>query len=169
MASRNVLSCSQHREVLVLSPGGATVSPATLPAKRVAMVAMWGLVLVGCAAPVAVPVSEPGDSMCAELVARLPERLSNQERRTVEPDTGSAAAWGDPPVVLRCGVAEPAALQPDSPLTEINGITWFAEERSKGFVFTSVGLQPRVEVTVPDAYAPEGSVLVQLTPALSAP
>lgn len=151
-----------------MSPGGATVSSATLPL-QLAMVAVSGVVLVGCATPVAVPPSEPGDPACAALVAELPERLSNQERRAVEPDSGSAAAWGDPPVVLRCGVAEPAALQPDSPLTDINGITWFAEERSKGFVFTSVGLQPRVEVTVPAAYAPEGSVLVQLTPALSAP
>ena len=151
-----------------MSPGGATVSSATLP-RQLAMVAFWGVVLVGCATPVAVPASEPGDPACAALVAKLPERLSNQERRTIEPDSGSAAAWGDPPVVLRCGVGEPARLQPDSPLTDINGITWFAEERSKGYVFTSVGLQPRVEVTVPDAYAPEGSVLVQLAPALSAP
>lgn len=156
-----------------MSSGGTTESSVTLPGRRaVAMtvaVAGSGLLLVGCAAPVAVPASDPGDPACAALVAQLPERLSNQERRTVELDTGAAAAWGDPPVVLRCGVGEPAGLQPDSPLTEINGITWFAEERSKGYVFTSVGLQPRIEVTVPDAYAPEGSVLLQLAPALSAP
>lgn len=157
-----------------MSSGGTTVSLVTLPRMAAATVALSGLaltvlVLTGCATPVAVPVSEPADPACAELVARLPERVSNQERRTVEPDNSTTAAWGDPPVVLRCGVIEPAALRPDSSLTDINGVTWFAEERSKGYVFTSVGLEPRVEVTVPDAYAPEGSVLVQLAPALSAP
>lgn len=152
-----------------MSPGGTTVSPVTLPGPIAAWLAFSGVLLVGCAAPVAVPTSEPPDPACVEVVGNLPDRVSNQERRTVEPDNGTTAAWGDPPVVVRCGVAEPEALQPDSPLTEINGVTWFAEERSKGYVFTSVGMGPRVEVTVPDAYAPEGSVLAQLAPALSAP
>lgn len=151
-----------------MSPRGTTVSPVTLPRRMIAAAALSTLALTACAAPVAVPPSESTDPACAVLVARLPERISDQERRAVQPDNGTSAAWGDPPVVLRCGVAEPAALRPDSPLTEVNGVSWFAEERSKGYVFTSVGLEPRVEVTVPDAYAPEGSVLVQLSPALSA-
>ena len=151
-----------------MSRGGTSVSPMSLPRALGAALAASAVILTGCAAPVAVPTSEPADPACQALVARLPERVSNQEQRTVEPDNGTTAAWGDPPIVLRCGVGEPAAIRPDSPLTEINGITWFAEERSQGYVFTSVGVEPRVEVTVPDAYAPEGSVVVQLGTALSA-
>lgn len=152
-----------------MSPRGTSVSPASLPRPVGASLIASALIVAGCAAPVAVPVSEPVDPACEQLVARLPERVSNQERRSVEPDNGTTAAWGDPPVVLRCGVEPPAELRPDSPLTQINGVTWFAEERSQGYVFTTVDLEPRVEVTVPDAYAPEGSVVVQVVPALLAP
>lgn len=123
--------------------------------------------LTSCAAPVAVTPVQTAAPQCAALVGALPERLSGQERREVRPESLATAAWGDPPVVLRCSVAPPASLQPDSALTRINGIDWFAEERSRGFVFTSVGRSPAVEVTVPDAYAPEGNILAELSPVLT--
>lgn len=125
------------------------------------------LVLAACAAPVAVAPVESAGPACAALTAALPDRLSGQERRTVQPESDSTAAWGDPPIVLRCAVPTPPTLRPDSSLTQINGIDWFAEERSRGYVFTTVGRTPSVELTVPDAYAPEGNILAELAPVLT--
>lgn len=125
------------------------------------------VVLSGCAAPVAVPVPQPSESVCAESEALLPAAIRGQERRSTEPASDLTAAWGDPPVVWRCGVGEPPGLQPDSSLIEINGITWFAEELSAGYRFTTLDLLADVEVTVPDAYSPEAEVIVLLTPALA--
>ena len=160
-----------------MSGADAAESPQTTGQYRRAKAASAGaagLALVlfglsGCASPVAAPTVSPSPPGCAELLAEVPTRISGQERREVEPDNGTTAAWGDPPVVLRCGVTAPAGLRPDSSLTEVNGVAWFAEQRSRGYVFTTVGRTPAVEVTVPDAYAPEGSVLAQLGTALSAP
>jgi hypothetical protein len=37
----------------------------------------------------------------------LPEQVEGQQRRDVEPAGPLAAAWGDPAIVLRCGVGPP--------------------------------------------------------------
>jgi len=123
--------------------------------------------VAGCGTPVAVPPPEPADPACAAAAELLPERISRQERRTTEPESVGTAAWGDPPVVWRCGVPQPEALRPDSNLFEINGITWFAEELTRGYRFTTRELTADVEVTVPQNYAPEANVLLQLGPALT--
>lgn len=142
------------------------------PARRRAGLRWGGALLVstlavaGCAAPVAVEV--PGDAVdaCVQAAELLPTTVRGQERRETTPPSDLTAAWGDPPVVWRCGVGSPAALRPDSSLIEINGISWFAEELTGGYRFTTIGLQPDVELTVPKNYAPEAEVVVRLTPAL---
>jgi hypothetical protein len=47
-------------------------------------------------------------------------------------------------------------------------VDWLPEQRSAGYVFTAVGRQAYVEVAVPNAYAPETSVLPDLAPAIAA-
>lgn len=140
------------------------------------------LLLAGCGAS-AVPVEfpEPADqdtaSICRAIDDNLPNWLGEAARRTVEPTPGNendgtsgaggrAAAWGDPAVILRCGVPEPDALRPDSACTTIEGVDWFAEEAERGYVFTTVGRQAHVEVSIPDDYRPESDLLVDLAPAI---
>lgn len=144
---------------------GSTNVSWRIPAGALAAAALFG----ACAAPVAVTPAEPADPDCAAVVAALPERISGQEQRTTDPPSDSTAAWGDPPIVVRCGGSPPAALAPDSPLTSINGVDWFAEELTGGFRFTSVGASPQLEVTVPRAYSPEASVLLQVQGAATSP
>lgn len=68
--------------------------------------------------------------------------------------------------MLRCGVARPAALRRTSELAAVNGVDWFAEELTAGYLFTSTARVANVEVTVPDDYAPEVDPLVDLASAV---
>jgi hypothetical protein len=79
------------------------------------------------------------------------------------------AAWGDPALVLRCGVPTPGDLGPTSEILEIDGVEWFVVESRAGYTFTTVGRSANVELTVPaevdrsEATAP----LVDLAPAIT--
>lgn len=134
------------------------------------------LLLSGCgAASIPVdppPLSDPRiESVCAAVVADLPTWLGEQARREVDTNAadknGTALsklvyAWGDPAVILRCGVPEPDAFEPGAACTTIEGVDWFAEEAERGYVFTTVGRQARIEVSIPDDYRPESELLVEL-------
>lgn len=78
-----------------------------------------------------------------------------------------AAAWGDPRIVLRCGVTVPDAYEKTSEMVVVNEISWFAEEQSGGYLFTAVGRSPLVQVYVPDTHQPQVNPLVDLAPAMS--
>ena len=60
--------------------------------------------------------------VCADLVSALPDTLMDADRAPVEPDTKTMAAWGDPPIGLRCGVPRPSELSAHSYLSRINGV-----------------------------------------------
>lgn len=125
--------------------------------------ASLALALAGCAAgPVDVTYPAPtGVALrrCAALVDALPDDLDGLQRREVRPEDAMAAAWGSPAVVLRCGVARPAALTPTSFCLVANGVGWLPTvdgvERppesptDETQVFTTIGQHPSVEVEVP--------------------
>lgn len=75
-------------------------------------------------------------------------------------------AWGDPSIVLRCGVQRPASYDPTAELVTINGVNWFPEQLAHGYRFTTWGRAANVEVTVPDKYSPEVNPLVELASAV---
>lgn len=128
------------------------------------------LVLAGCAGTVRVEDPAPGAegaSVCAAVLADLPEQVLDQSRREVEPGVLSAA-WGKPPITLRCGVDAPSALTPSSECFEVNGVGWFAEPASGGYLFTTIGRTTYVEVGVPSDYAPEANVLTDVAASISA-
>ena len=128
------------------------------------------LVLTGCSGAVAVPEPDPdetGRAACAPLIAALPDRVLEAERRTADPGV-LTAAWGDPPITLRCGVAAAPGLTPASECLEVNGVGWFAEDADGGTLYTTIGRQVFVELGVPEDYAPEASALVDVAAAVSA-
>lgn len=127
------------------------------------------LVLAGCGSDLAVTPPEPDDASattCRRLVAELPATLNAQPQRTTDPRSPLTAAWGTPGIALRCGVAEPDAYDPTAQLITVNGVDWFPEEYTEGYVFTTWGREVRVEVAVPDDYAPEVNPLVDLAPVI---
>lgn len=112
---------------------------------------------------------EPGSSeVCAALVEELPEVVDDAVQRDLDPSSEAAAAWGQPAIVLRCGVPMPAAYRPDSQLYEVDGVGWLAEDGDGGMFFTAADREVLVEVSVPDDYAPEADVLVDLAPSILA-
>ena len=110
---------------------------------------------------------EAGRAVCGQLVAALPDSVLEATRRPAEPGV-LTAAWGDPPITLRCGVPAPPGLVPTSECLEVDGVGWFSEEADGGRLYTTIGRQVFVEVGVPSDYAPEVSVLVDLAAAVSA-
>ena len=121
----------------------------------------------GCSSgAVDVEVPQPGPSVravCERLAARLPEQVQGQQRRDVEPSGPLVAAWGDPAIVLRCGVSRPPLdLTGEQPDLEVNGVGWQPIRTADGYVFTTVGRQVYVELRVPAKYAPEVNPLVDL-------
>ena len=142
--------------------------PRRQPLTRVAAGALacllTGTALAGCGRSVEVAPA-PADPACPALVAALPDRIADLPRK----DTSAAgtAAWGDPPIVLRCGVGMPASYTPTSQLLDIDGIAWLSEDTPEGARFTSVRTAPRIEVTVPAAQEPASAALVDIVAALA--
>ncbi len=126
------------------------------------------LVLGGCAGTLSVDspsLDGPAARQCAELGGAAPSSVSGAEG--VEVDTrGVALAWGDPPVVLRCGVAVPDALRPTSRCERVDGVDWFAQPAEDGYRFSTVGRPTTVELFVPYEYEPAGDALVDLAGAV---
>lgn len=127
------------------------------------------VVLTSCAAPVPVPAPDPDAeerALCTTVMESLPDTVLEQSRRDTEsPDL--TAAWGDPPISIRCGVDKPKALGPAAQCFEVNHVGWFAEEGVGGTVFTTIGRPVYIEVGVPAEYAPEANALVDLAAAVS--
>ncbi len=130
------------------------------------------LILFGCGFG-AVDVEQydvsPGtEQACAALVEDLPDVVSDAVRRDVESEPPGVAAWGEPPIVLRCGVELPGEYRPDAQLLDVDGIGWLPVDGEGGTFFTVADREPFVEVAVPDDYAPEAEVLADLSPAITA-
>ncbi len=116
--------------------------------------------LVSGPLPVAT-VGQPGadTAACRKLMPTLPERLAGTARRTLEGATDAVAAWGDPPVILRCGLETPQDLNCSSALTQVNGVSWL-QLTTAGLgetTYIAADRQVRVAVTVP-AGAGTGSI-----------
>ncbi len=91
------------------------------------------------------------------MLSALPVQLGPLEPRVVhsEPDSPYVVAWGEPPVVLRCGVARPAQLTPNS--TEqvflAGGVYWLPVQQKNTTVFTSIDRSVYVEISLPRSVA----------------
>jgi hypothetical protein len=122
--------------------------------------------LAGCAdEPVTLDsplISVEDQATCDEFLDALPRRLAGEERRKVNPAAALGRAWGDPAIVVRCGVDAPADFDPTSPCEVADGVGWYFPEeqfddQDADLVFTAVGFRPIVSVEVPGDYRPEGS------------
>ncbi len=129
--------------------------------------ALAAALLAGCGTdPVAVEVPDVPDdeaATCRDLVAALPDEVDGQERREVTGADGRAAAWGDPAIVLRCGVPQPSDFTDTATCIEANGTGWYvpddvlnADDQTLDVTMTAVGVRPRVEVFLPGDYRPDG-------------
>jgi hypothetical protein len=138
-----------------------------------AILAIFLVALVSaCGRQVAVeppnPVSAYAGQQCAGLSGGLPQTVDGAGRRPTTPDATSTAAWGEPPIVLRCGVQMPTTFSPTSTVVEVAGITWFPEELTAGVLFTAVdwpsASQPVfVEIAIPDRYESTAAIITDIS------
>ncbi len=148
------------------------VAPGTGRAARLVALTCLTVALTACSRGVSVTVPSPAPEgaaayACAELKGRLPALILGKPTTATTPTSTYTSAWGDPTIVLRCGVAMPAALTATSQLLSVNGVDWLPEPLERGYLFTTVGRAPVIEVSVPDAYQPESDALVDLSDAVA--
>lgn len=151
------------------------LSAAALAVVALAAGVVWLLFNSGNAVAVDVPQakSASAQNQCAKLTAAVPQTVDNVKRRGTAPDSPLTAAWGDPPITLRCGVPEPDMLRPGTktynPTADeayINGVAWLIEKTGDGYRFTAAQRAVYVEVDVPSAYSPETNPLTDLSAAV---
>ena len=88
---------------------------------------------------------------CVKVFAKLPVQLGQLPPRRTQTDSSFVAAWGNPAVVLRCGVAKPAIFgSPEAAqLVEVNAVLWQPDPQRDRTVYTTVDRGVYIEVTVP--------------------
>ncbi|MEW2009599.1 MULTISPECIES: DUF3515 domain-containing protein [unclassified Microbacterium] len=102
--------------------------------------------LAGCSTTVHLePAADANDPACANVSVLLPDTVGGYER--VWTDAQATGAWGDPTVVLRCGVEPPAPS--DLVCTTLGGVDWLVleqeEERQR---LVTYGREPAIEVII---------------------
>jgi hypothetical protein len=145
------------------------------------VLASVAVAVTGCGGPGPVEVSDvsPADPIakqCSQVLDALPMTVVGEDRRETVPHDALAAAWGDPPIVLRCGVERPDALQPTSFCLRVNSLGWLATQDGREVdmmapvegttTFTTIGRSVYVEVAVPATYAPQADVLIDVAQAI---
>ncbi|MCW2739870.1 MAG: uncharacterized protein JWR45_292 [Blastococcus sp.] len=120
--------------------------------------------------PVAVPpATAEADASCPALMSRLPLELAGEPSRRVKSDTPYAYAWGDPAVVLICGVDRPAGFVVGVSAIQINGVQWFVDtDDPDTTVWTTVDRSVYVQVSLPASVdsAPVTALTTQIAAAL---
>ena len=120
--------------------------------------------------PVEVPPATPEtDASCPALMGTLPLELAGEPSRRVQSDTPYVYAWGEPPVVLTCGVERPAGWVSTAAAIQINGVQWHVDDSNPDTtVWTAVDRPVYVEVRLPTGVdsAPVTALTVPLAQAL---
>lgn len=126
--------------------------------RRPLLILLPALVAAGCSSAVKVAPLAGGDTpVCRAVAAAWPASVAGEQPRVTAVQDVTVAAWGDPPIIARCGATAPG------PTTEqcldIDGVDWVTSELDDGVKFTTYGREPAIEVFVPDAYAPQPLVM----------
>jgi Protein of unknown function (DUF3515) len=96
------------------------------------------------------PVTPEADKQCPALMSKLPLELAGEQSRRVDSASPFAYAWGDPAVVLICGVDRPAGFVVGTATIQINGVQWYVDTTNPDTtVWTAVDRPVYVEVRLP--------------------
>lgn len=143
----------------------------------------FALALVaGCSGPVEIEghdVDPETRAACASFLADLPETVGDQGEVEVTPDDALGRAWGDPAIVITCGVPEPKEFDEFSLCDEVNGVGWFvpddavaelngagsnaASAPTEAVVLTVITHEPQIRVEVPAEHRPPADVMVTVS------
>ncbi len=113
------------------------------------------------------PVTPEAEASCPALMSTLPLELAGEPSRRVDSDTPYAYAWGDPPIVLICGVDRPAGFVVGVSALQINGVQWYVDTSDPdSTVWTTVDRPVYVEITLPAEV--DSAPVTALTPEIAA-
>lgn len=111
------------------------------------------LLLAGCGEqPVrAVPFGGSDSVACQAVAQHWPQTVGPYEPRVTAVQSAGVAAWGDPPIVARCGKEPPGPTT--DPCIDVDGVHWVATVLDDGgTMLTTYGRDPAIEVLVPAGY-----------------
>jgi hypothetical protein len=150
-------------------------APVTSIAVMIAVIAVAGCSSSDDSATAAVPSPDTAvAALCRNLDRALPAEVDGAGRSDPEPASPLTAGWGNPAIILRCGVVRPPKMadpkvaegrDPDAVAGGVNGVDWLQEKQDGGHRFTTANRSAYVEVTVPEQ-RDSASVLVDLAPAV---
>lgn len=113
----------------------------------------------GVTEPIAVvPVSAPGAAgrHCSQLMTALPNDLTDAPHREAIGNPAGTAVWGDPPIILRCGLPTPTELTCSSALTQVSnangepGVQWLQLSEGGQTTYLAADRPVRIALTLPD-------------------
>ncbi|MEV0258442.1 DUF3515 domain-containing protein [Streptomyces sp. NPDC050732] len=92
--------------------------------------------------------------LCRDLHEKLPEKVDGLGRTDPGPRSELTAGWGDPAIILRCGVERPPEMIDPSYAEQnsvnVNGVAWLLQKHDDGsYTFTTGARLAYVEVTLP--------------------
>jgi hypothetical protein len=104
------------------------------------------------------PANPAADAACTALLGVLPVDISTSNgaisARPVHSTSPYVEAWGNPAIVMRCGVPRPKQLTINSGalLILIDGVNFLPVKQGKVTAYTSVDRSAYVEISVPASY-----------------
>jgi hypothetical protein len=121
------------------APAGEPAAPSPTP------------VATGPVEMAAPPLTDRESVVCRALLSRLPADLDGLAQRPVTAGPEQNTAYGEPPITVACG-GPPASYAPTDQLNPWNGVCWHAVEEPDASVWTALGREVPVRVTVPASY-----------------
>jgi hypothetical protein len=121
------------------------------------------LVVAGCSPGLGVdayPTKPGSDVDCKAMFADSPQKVSGEDKILVEDD--NAAAWGAPPIILRCGVEVPEGYSSSAECYPVGELCWYPQKTADGYLFTVTDRDFFVSVEVPEDYQPYSDALADL-------
>lgn len=122
--------------------------------------------LSGCAATITLDAAEDANNpLCAEVMVRLPDQISEFGQRYT--NAQATSAWGEPvSLILRCGLEE--VLVSELPCVTAGEIDWLVDDsQAPSYRFISYARNPAVEVIVDSTKISGVSSLEALSSAVS--
>ncbi|MER6572924.1 DUF3515 domain-containing protein [Streptomyces sp. NPDC001093] len=140
------MNISRHRPLGLLAPA--------------LLIAVAGCSSADDSAAVAVPSPDAKTApVCRALHRVLPQKLDGRSRNDPGPRSAYTAGWGNPAIILRCGVVRPPKMidpkvaeggDPDAIAGGVNGVDWLMEKQSDGtWRFTTAGRVAYVQIGLP--------------------
>ncbi len=104
------------------------------------------------------PAPLAAEAACATAREDFPDAVAGAVEQPVSQEArDAAAAWGNPPIVARCGLMPPAPTQ--DPCVTVGGVDWVVQDLDDGVALVTYGRTPALEVLVPANY-PQSADLV---------